>query len=561
MSAIKNYIEKTVPRYIYLYEKNYVERSKEDPIKVFKQIKSDLYSKLQFKHTQSELDDLSGWYIKQRNLLLNDTQTFEAVKRAVMLNLEESFGFDPEELYSFNWETGNITIKNDISGGSSAQVKRVKGVKVKNSQSELKKSNEATFIKRINACLDTLGRLAEDPNYSKNLSTRAKLTEGAGKIKKTLEIFQSLLGSDQKRLDTAVNELKKAGINISSGSVKKMIKDLLIVEASGGISRTKHRIDARVTNLFIKIINGIMATFRQEVLAKMRGDFLEYMFHAIKAYADKTAIKLSDDAIAAVLKQAMAAVGGNRTQGTVLMQGFSKKGDDSLSSLDILKEVEKGVVLEGEGARAVLKSTYSSQQTADFTLTLDNKNFNLSLKNYALNTSKFGHIGLRNEATLEKYLFGSDNIFRNSAYHYLNILAEHPEEGKHSNFKEIKEEGLSALAFTLLYQAFSGKMLGKTEGFADTFVWNDPNPKTGTIRFYDIDFILSQLDYDKIKYNISSPALNNLKIANKKVEGKFLHAAISQRLSEALQDTRSKKLSILLPQSELLKVVNATKTL
>ena len=535
MSSINKYAKERFPNYIYLFEKNYIKGNK-DPISIFQRTRSEIYSRLNAKADQKELDDLAKWYQSGIDILAGAERSPDSLKiqNAIIDALTEKFGFDMDEVFNFDFSTMRVTKKdkNVMSG----EVKRLKRIRRQG-----KLGNSETFHNRVTKSVKTLADIYEK---EKNNTKRAELKGAIQKIGEVYKVFKDIL-SDTISVESAIALLKDAGIHVNDAA-KKLFKTPIVT--------TGKRISYEAIDGFIKILNGIMIDYQSSILGSVQGLFAEYILQAIDKMADYTAEEVSDKYIKDSLIKLVNSSGGLLTSGTVEIIGKKE-------TLTDLQKDTKGIVVNEDDVSAKLQIKYSSQQKADIIITLNNRTYPISIKNYASSTNpRFKKsVTLQSGSPLETLLFGIDNPNKNIGYHYLNILAEHDSEGDDPAFDSIKEEALATLALTMLYQAASGHGLGKDSGFAEILMWNDP--KTGAVRFFDINSLISQLDPFKIKNSISKPKLNKLQIANKKEtvkDGESLNSAIHRRLSKAMADMHAKKLTISIPQPELQSVLGST---
>ena len=526
MSAIKTYIESTVPRYVYLYEKNFMERPKPSPAVAFKQAKQNLKSQLAVSTSQEQLNNLSSWYQQGIDMLTNlskQNSESQRLQEKIIEKLEERFGINLEEIFDFDFSKGAVTAK----AGTSQSISRERKFR---QQGQL--SNRGAVNNRIKKIINNLEEAMKGAPEN-----RAELEKAKQKIIEIKKAFNQLFSGGT--LAAAADTLKEAGISFSTSKGESFFKNV-----SGQVRG--NRIDYETTNAFIKILNGVIASFSKNILGHIQGIFEEYILHAIEALRDRAAGNALDEFEKNLMK------GGQcQIEGTV--EVF-----DPEQALKIIEDINRRGKVSEDAIKGTIKiSNYSSSQKADITITLEGDAFPISVKNYEQKSGKRFH--LQSESPLTNFLFGQNNPNLHYGSYYLNILSEHDKEGSHPNYKQVKEEGLKTLVLTMLWQAFSGKGLGKKSGSAEIFAWN--NPKTGEIKFFDINSILQQIiskDDMTAMGRIIKPALNTINLKNQKVNqsaGLSQNEAILRRLGQVYAEMQSKKMSISIPQSMLNNII------
>lgn len=524
MSAVKNYIEKTVPRYVYLYEENYVNRSKIAPSAIFKEAKQRLINQLSLKTSNDELNNLSNWYQQGIDLLTGFSRAEDGQKlqEAIIKKLEDKFELDLSDTFDFNFSTGGVSIKQ----GSPQSISKAKKVQTIGSQGL---GNSADITRRANKIIETLSAaIANETNIEK----KQELKKAVNQIEMVKRSFNNLFQG--LNLKDALKSLKDAGISLNENSLKFFQNNSFIKQGK--------RIDYKTINEYVKILNAVIASFSSSILGHVQGLFTEYIMHAIAA--------LQENIAGNVLEQFEKSL---KTGGAQVQEGIVKMFDPEMA-LKTIQEINRNGTFSSKDMRAQLIVKYHSQQKADIIITLEGKTYPISVKSYIRKTDKKIH--LHANSPLTTLLFGEDNINKNIGAHYLNILAEHPQDFKHSNFSIIRQEGLEALILTMLYQAASGKGLGKTSGFAEILTWNDP--KDGSIKFFDINSLIAQLADENLfslANKITKPSLATLKLANPYIKNNNMNEAIMTRLSRVYADAKAKKISIMIPQSLLEKAI------
>lgn len=522
MNTVNKMAEANSNKYVYLRAKNYVSIPSPSPVAVFNAAAVNLRAQLAKKNNEKELLKLAATYNRRRKYLssINKNKS-SSIQNAVYDALAEQFGVNIGEIYDLNFDTGGVTININSPSAAIGRLKKVKHAKHKstNSQSILSR------IKKIIELLDELIKVEERTEEKKKLEALDT------KVKEFEKIFISLI-SNKSSLQAAIEALNNAGIKIPSSVSKEKWQQIIV---------NGKRIDNQSADAFVKILNGIVAAGAHSLLSNITGAFQEYLFLAINLLGDFIANNASDDYIKNALRKAEREAGGKINIGKVTLDGNKEM-------LKSIQEASKGILVEDGNTKVRLEIEYSSQQKADATITVKNKVYPISVKNYAGFIMKTKGITLQSGTPLTSYLFGNDNVNKNIGAHYLNILASHTDED--AAFNTIKAQGLNTLLLTMLYQSLSGKMLGRGDaGSAEILVVN--NNTTGEAIFYDVNTIVSKLSQrgDLLSYKLSNPDLNGIKLKNRKVpanKSRSLEKAIQSRVGGVLNDAYSKKISIML---------------
>lgn len=557
MSAASKISEQNY-NYVYLYADNYMNTSKESPMVVFKEIRTSILRDIHSKIDQETLDRMADKYNSGKNLLLGISEGGASkdinIQEIITNILNENLGMDLSEVWDINFDKLSISRKAGNAASTENMLSRVARLRNRVKENETRaKVNFSTLKKRIDNLKNALAAAAEnlDPN---DINSQEDLNKMNSQVNLLWEILLKIFNKKEAanlpkdsfagkmtKTPTSLKELhsllKEAGLPVPK---EAWTNSPTTFEISG------NRLDIGTARALRNVLNAIIATsingFKQLIL----GDLFEMFLYATFEIGDDIAEKAFENKIRESLKGG----GHNQTIGKLIIEG----NEGILKQL--LSEVSHTVTDLGNGKISATMS-YSSQQKADIIINFEDKEYGISAKNYAdIFYSKNNFIkkmSLSSGSPLITHLLGANSLHSKASRHFLNILAYHTDSNvKGKGFKALREVGIDTLLLTILWQAATGKGVGKEKGFAEILAWNDN--KTGTVRFFDINTILSNIE-NKNKSSMVSPNLSTLNLNNRKIYSKSgMSDAIKQRLSNVLQDAHAKKIKAGIPM-EFLKTI------
>lgn len=243
--------------------------------------------------------------------------------------------------------------------------------------------------------------------------------------------------------------------------------------------------------------------------AKAQGTFFEYMIAVALAQTENGMYKSIDEALENVTSKQN---GGNKKK-MILEKKF-------LDNDDIVWETFSNSFGSGyEKGIDYVQSTVASENKIDVEITYKDRTLPISAKSYALAAKR--NISLVSGTNLLYMLQEENNTYVN---HYLNVINANALHSNYaSGFRELREQGYLATAYTVLYKAFTGDVGDRAR--AEIFVINDVtgDQNGNRVKVYSIGQLLEKILNNAETVNgYSSITANNESLSNLSIENKWV---------------------------------------
>lgn len=183
-----------------------------------------------------------------------------------------------------------------------------------------------------------------------------------------------------------------------------------------------------------------------------------------------------------------------------------------------------------------------SSQKIDISISINNKNYDISAKNYNPNFPQFHGISLVSGSSLLTIL-AEDNAYINFTNHYLNLATYH--EGGRLPYHNLRYELNKALSLTVLYFALAGKTADRQEKVPNILIVH--NNSDGTTHGYTFKTLSEKIIQSFYGLNnpliTIKPDLNNLHFQNNFEGGIFNSYNLAQkRIAKTLSEVHKTKI-------------------
>ena len=530
--------------YTYLYAENFLSAPSVSPAMVFSIIKSNILANIKNKNDQKILNQLAKRYSQGKKIL----ESNDDIKKTIINKVNELLSTDIDKKFEVNFNKLALEKKSGAlsSNETISRIKALKGNSQKNGN--LGNIKQSTLESRFVELISQMTKLSR--TMSIGIEEREKLEDIKQNVMKIFSIYNQLFKEAKNKPEGVLNE-KNGGKTIFEKLLNTYgIKLPEYIKLSNEMMIGNGKMDIKTAQTFRTLTNSIIAGYTADLKSNILGEIFEQYGYAAFALGDNIAAEKVEETI----KNGVGASG----------RVVSKGSFDQFGSKAILDEIlglvrSQSIAIGGDKILAEIK--YASQQKADLQITIANKELGISMKNIGKTSFKgrTNNITLSSGSPLSTHLLGSSILHDKAFKYFLNILVEH-EDDHNTEFSNLKELGLDALALTILWQASTGRGVGKTTGFADILMWN--NNKTGEVSFFDINTILEAIANRRDKINMISPHLKQLGLKNTYVPDngskKSVSSAIKQRIAKNIAETHAIKIKASIPIDVLNSVAHKT---
>lgn len=431
-----------------------------------------------------------------------------AIRAEIEKNLLEHFG---SSLGKIDWSTGNITNLSSFKNKSEVEAQMNKIIRIEENQQNVELS---TLMKRINAVTAIMN----------NMKDIKKKDDLKAKINDITILFNKILSSHKAELKQA--ELGTTVKQLLNKNEKQMGQVLLSLKGK----------QSKNTLSLISAINQVIADYRVRAPINLqKGDLFELAI----SYAPTVAMKCSLEELNNTLKNVASSVVGTsgKKPPKIDLNYFSKDFQDL--SLNAYSK-------EGN----FLVSSIASQNKVDVKLQWeDTASFvNISAKNVNLQSPYGVHI--LSGSSLLYLIQDEDSAFVN---HYLNIIANHPEDGAVTSQQAQVTLAHETMKYAIIFKAFTGQTIGKEGENATVFIVNDNSKVNGGIKIYDLSDVIKKARNHLNSFDVTANSLPLESLSNS-LDNSYIPQNSKARITRLLQDAHSQKISVAFNSSFLSKI-------
>lgn len=431
-----------------------------------------------------------------------------AIRVAIEQNLLERFG---NAVGKIDWSTGNITKSNSFK--SKGEIEKQMNDIIRSSKDQ-QKIRLSTLMKRVDTILTIMD----------NIKDVKKKDELKVKINDITALFNKILSSHK-------TELKQADL----GTTVKQLLNNNEQQMNQVLLSLKGKHSGKVWNL-ITAINQTIADYHVgSLIPYQKGELLELA----AAYCPAVGAKCALEEFNNLLKDlSSSAVGSSDKKAPKIDLEYFAEDFQDLSL--------KGWSKEGN----FLISSKASQNKVDITLQWeDTPSFiNISAKNVNLQ-SKYG-IHILSKSPLLYLIQNEDAAFVN---HYLNIIANHPEDGAITERQAQVALAHETMKYAIIFKAFTGKTVGKEGKNASIFLVNDNSTINGGIKVYDLSDVIEKAKDHLSSFDVTANNLSLESLSNS-LNNSYAPQGPEARITRLLQEVHSQKISVAFNSSFLSKI-------